>query len=158
LKNKKGQALAGVPTLVVSFVLIGLVVAVSVVVLDKFATTLLVETSILNQTFTNGSALTNTPVVSASAVYCNKTFALASANWSLSGDIITVLSTEAKGCTTYSADYIYDADTKSTTALDNTVTSVSGITTDWLPILVIVAIVGVLLALIMGAFSFYRNR
>lgn len=90
MRNKKGQV-SNVPAYVISFVLIGLIVAVSVVVLDKFA--------------------------------------------GVSG-----LGTTAQ------------------TAINNTRDAITPVTTDWLPIIVIVAIVGVLLALILGAFSFYRGR
>lgn len=88
--DKKGQV-NNVPAYVIAFVLIGLIVAVGLIVLDKFM---------------GVSGLSTTAV----------------------------------------------------TAVNDTINAISPITTDWLPIIVIVAIVGVLLALILGAFAFYRNR
>jgi len=89
-KNKKAQ-IGNVPQYVIAFVLIGLIVAVGVVVLDKFMGV-------------SGLA------------------------------------------------------TGSVNAINATINAITPITTDWLPILVIVAIVGVVLALILGAFAFYRGR
>lgn len=48
--------------------------------------------------------------------------------------------------------------TKSVDALNDTIDSITPITSDWLPIIVIVSVVGVILALILGAFAFYRSR
>jgi len=88
--DKKGQV-SNIPQYVISFILIGLIVAVGVVVLDKFM-----------------------------------------------------------GVSGLSA--------KAVDALNATIDAVTPITTDWLPILVIVAIVGVVLMLILGAFAFYGRR
>jgi uncharacterized protein involved in cysteine biosynthesis len=88
--DKKGQV-SNIPQYVISFILIGLIVAVGVVVLDKFM--------------------------------------------GVSG-----------------------LSTKAVDALNSTIDAVTPITTDWLPILVIVAIVGVVLMLILGAFAFYGRR
>ena len=88
--QKKGQV-QNVPQYVIAFVLIGLIVAVGIIVLDKFM--------------------------------------------------------NVSGLSTTSVD-----------ALNSTILAIEPITGDWLPILVIVAIVGVILALILGAFAFYRRR
>jgi hypothetical protein len=88
--DKKGQV-GNIPQYVISFVLIGLIVAVGLVVLDKFMA-------------------------------------------------------------------VDGLSTKSVDALNDTIDSITPITSDWLPIIVIVAVVGIILALILGAFAFYRNR
>jgi hypothetical protein len=48
--------------------------------------------------------------------------------------------------------------TKSVDALNSTIDAITPITSDWLPIIVIVAVVGIILALILGAFAFYRTK
>ena len=48
--------------------------------------------------------------------------------------------------------------TTSVTAINDTINSITPITTDWLPIIVIVAVVGIILALVLGAFAVYRGR
>ncbi len=90
MRNKKGQV-SNIPAYVISFVLIGLIVAVGIIVLDRFMG-------------------------------------------------VAGLSATTTG------------------AINDTINSITPITSDWLPIIVIVAIVGVLLALILGAFAFYRGR
>lgn len=158
-KNKKAQ-LQNVTGYVVSFVLIGLMVAVGLIVVDKFTNAVRTDTAKTNGTFTNNTLMPYYPVRSVSGVLCNHTLSMgaeAVANWVFSDDIIVVHNSTS--CLSgYSADYVYSANTSASKSLVSTTNAVSPITSDWLPILVIVAIVGVVLALIMGAFSFYKNR
>lgn len=155
MRNNKGQV-QNLPAYVISFVLIGLVVAVSLVVLSRMEDALYVDTAVTLENVTNNTAFANTPVRSLESLTTNASVVLTEGtNYTLDGNKVVVHTPVSSW---YVANYTYGATTAGSTALANTQTSVSPITTDYLPIIVIIVIVGVVLAIIVGAFSFYKGR
>ena len=157
--GKKGNV-GAIPQMVIAFILIGMMVAVGVIILDKFSYAVKDSTTNTNQFTSNGTnTLSGTPVVSLGAV-------VNSTGDDLSGRVTLVdantgsISIVQDNSTTdyWNVTYVYKASTSSSDVLDDSVTAVEPITSDWLPILVIIAIVGLILALILGAFTLYKRR
>jgi hypothetical protein len=141
------------PKLIIILIVTGLIIAIGLVVLDRFSDTFKLDTSFGNENVSNGSVtLANVPVRSVSSVYSLGNESVTT--YVLSGNVLTT--TSAKDW--FLVNYTYGADTRSSVAGDNTITSIAGISSDWMPIIVIVLIVGVVLTMILGAFAFYGRR
>lgn len=158
---KKGQ-IGNLTSYVVVFLIVGLVVALGVIVMDKFRTATLEETSVTNESFTNATALAYTPVLSVDAVRINGSITLtAGTNYTVNttANTVTILGTftECDACTYY-ADYKYNANSSASDSLISSTDAITPITSDWLPIIVIVSVVGVILGLIYVAFSRFGRR
>ena len=131
----------------------GLIIAICLVVLDRFSNTFKLDTMFGNENVTNGSVtLANIPVRSVSSVYSQGNASVTT--YVLSGNTLVITSPKSW----FLVNYTYGADTKGSLASDSTTDAVAGISTDWMPIIVIVLIVGIVLTMILGAFAFYGRR
>ena len=141
------------PKLIIILIVTGLIIAIGLVVLDRFSDTFKLDTSFGNENVSNGSVtLAHVPVRSVSSVYSQGNASVTT--YVLSGNTLVITSPK----TWFLVNYTYGATTRASGAGDNTITAVAGISTDWMPIIVIVLIVGIVLTMILGAFAFYGRR
>jgi len=152
------------PQVIIILVLTGIIIAIGVVVFDTFRTTLLDEYSAVNSTITNNTEVLYRPLRSVSAVYCNGTMPKltgAGTNYTTSGNRIIIYQACVNGlgsCNSFKATYEGYSNNTATDVLNAGSNAVSSISTDWLGIIVIVVIVGIVLGLILLAFSSYNRK
>ena len=157
--DKKAQ-IDSLPSIVIVILITGFIVALGIIVMDKFAVATETTSSQLDIFTNNGTnTLTKVPSVAlVSAVDFNGTDISSSVTLSADSVIIAVANSTDTSAP-FNITYTYAVNTTASETLR--VASVSGIapiTNDWLPIIVIVVIVGVVLALILGAFGNFRRQ
>jgi hypothetical protein len=155
--NKKAQ-IGNLPEIIITLVIVGIIVAIGLILFDKFGSAVKEDISITNTTFTNNTALGYEPVSSVSGVWCNGSVAVATGNYSFDGTKIIVYGTELRSCTSFTASWEGRDNTSAYDALASSTDAVSPITSDWLPIIVIVVVVGIIMSLIFLAFRSYGNK
>ena len=159
IKSNKGQ-INNIVMYVTIFLLVGFMVALGVIVNDKFSYAVKDSVSVVEQLLGNGShTLTNTPVVRISSAIDNNSADMISYVTLVdetAGSVTIIVNNETKSY--FNLTYVYKSTNVASASLDNTTSAITPITSDWLAILIIVMIVGVVLTLIISAFSFYNRR
>jgi hypothetical protein len=150
--RKKAQ-IGNLPNMVITIVIVGLLVAIGLILFDKFGSAVKEDITATNTTFTNATTLPYAPVSSVSAVYCNGTYTVVSANYTFSDSVIRVLGSDGRSCASFTATFIGRDNTSAYDSLVSSSTAVGSITDDWLSIIVIIMVVGIILGLIMLAFG-----
>lgn len=166
MKNKKAQQLNMLYSAIILFIVIGILLAVAFIINANFQSAVSDKITAYNDTLTsNVSTLRFAPVYSITEVRngsCTGTV-LAEGNYSLSGNVLTIsptgtviqpLNNTGAWCTTYQ----YEGDSKSGTVLNQTTTSLASISSDWLGIIILVIVMGIILSLIVGSFFMYNKR
>jgi hypothetical protein len=139
-----------------------MVLGVGVLVLDKFGRSTRTSITVVS----TGQNLSAASSVDFSETYCTEITSVSNATNSYDTSLLTF--SNADGCAITNAGitgcgpgagafcnitYKYGASTTSQTALDNVNTAVSGIASNWLPLIVTVMILAIILSLVMGAFG-----
>jgi hypothetical protein len=150
---------------VVMLILVGLLIGVGVLTLDKFGDATYYSTTITNESFTapaqDGTvSLAKTGMLSVSEVN-NGTDVLDSSNYTVALDTgVLTLNDNTTGCPTAGtcyATYVYkDYNTKTATAVDSARDEVSNVTTTWLGILITIVIMALILTAVIRSFSARR--
>lgn len=145
---------------VFSFVLVGVLIGVGIIVLDNFGDVAKTETTIINETISvlgRTGTTANDEVLSATW-FGNTTYpctsfnsATACVNWTEAG-VITTNSTYLNN-TGYKIIYSYDADSAATTAVGNTSSSIEDISETWLSLIITVVVLAIILTMVIRSFS-----
>lgn len=146
--------------LALTLLLVGMVVGVGVLTLDKFATASKVDTTVTDEavTITSGEGqLTYDDVTEINSFYnatnASQAYTLTSVNWSTQGQLALAVLDGSYNCS-----YHYDKDTAGVTSvIVASSTAVDDIANDWMTLIVTVAILAVILGLVIGAFAFGRG-
>ena len=143
-------------TYTIILVVVGLMVGVGVLVLDKFSQSAYEDTTATNltqvlQNSTN-TTFTNTPLVSFSELrYANHSVVPASKYSVFTDDNKIILVTINNG--TFEMDYVWEnQNTATSTALDSSRDAVSSIATDWLSLVVTIFILAIILGFVINSF------
>lgn len=141
-------------------VLLGMILGVGVLILDKFGIAVKDSTTITNEavTITSGAGQLANDDVTSMSFFGNETINSSftgidfdeEINWTTAG-VIAVNGTFTDGA--YNASYVYDADSTSTTTLAATTTAVAAISTTWLGLIVTIAILAIILTLVIRSFG-----
>jgi len=139
---------------VLLLVMLGMIIGVGVLVLDKFGDAVQDDTTVTNETVTitaNVGQLANDEIVSIQSIG-NKTTVMTNwvdtgINWTESGGI----SFNNTAGELY-FNYTYEADSTATTAVGNVNTSIGTIATTWLPLVVTIVILSIILTLVIRSF------
>ena len=142
--------------LIYSVLAVGLLLGVGILALDYFGDAVKTPATI-NETITITSLVGQTAndEVTSATFFGNATVSCSPVisscmNISSSGRI-TTNSSFANGA--YNLRYTYDADSAGTTALSNSITAVSAISSTWLPLIITVSVLAILLYFIIGSFG-----
>jgi len=147
------------PAIVLLFVMSGLILGVGVLVLGKFGLTARESQAIVDETitFTAGAGTTTwDDITSIDSILCNDSDDCAT-NWTITlADNVTVGTGEITIGDELGGDmnlsYTYDKNSSATTVVDNAVTAMSPIASDWMPLMVTVIVLAIVLGLVMTAF------
>ena len=145
--------------LVLLFVLVGMILGVGVLVLDKFSRATRTTTTVID-----GSVNVSSGAATLSNTYCLTVASIAneSDGAAFSASTYNVSYTNADTCTItsdlpvnlkYNITYTYGADSASQAVTDGTNDAISPISTTWMPLIVTVAVLAIILTLVIGSFS-----
>lgn len=149
---------------VIMIILIGMVLAVGLLTLDKLGTAAKDSTIVTNETvvFLNGAGSTANDDVTSVTYVGNGTAdctvfntALWCANWTTAGAITMNDSTFAGPLVngSYNVSYVYDADSTTTTVTANTNSALSAIASNWLTLIITIVALAIILTLVIRSFS-----
>jgi hypothetical protein len=149
------------PTFVLIIVMIGLLIGIGIIVLNKFEVTGYVDTDVVNESMSLKTSVAtnvaNTPLNSVAVVRNASHSTVPASNYSVSGNGITLLAPQVNG--TYYADYEYEKqDTDVSTALSDTADAIDDISSDWLPLIVVVAVLSLILFFVVRSFGGVSRR
>ena len=142
------------PAIVLLIVLVGLIIGVGTLTLDKFGIAAKDSTTLLESvTFTAGAGSTANDDVTAVNYITNGTITAPSNNISFtSAGVITSGNSSIVGA--YNVSYTYDKDSKATTTLSSSRDEVSNVSTVWLGLIITIVVLALILALVIRSFSF----
>lgn len=148
---------------VVLFVLVGMVVGVGVLAMDKFSTATREVVTVVNESFTspqiNKTVSLANGNMSAFISVTNTTGAiLASGNYTIDLDAGTLNNTGNQtpcltGTTCYANYKYYDYNTDAATALNAGMTELSGVSTTWLGLIITIVILAIIIGLVINGFA-----
>lgn len=153
--------------IVMVFFVVGILLGVGLIVLDRFGDAAKTRTNLINETvaISSGTGTTaNDEVTTLTSVenVTNHTLVIgnsdgAQVNWTADGVLTVDSATGHVADGSYNVTYTYDADSTATTAIGSTETALSTISSTWIPILVIIMIVGIILGLVLNNFANQRR-
>ena len=155
------------PQFVILLVIVGMLLGVGILVLDKFSDSARESTTITNESFVMPVAnktvsLAQEDLTSFTKIMNSSGATLGSGNYSVVLSAGTVNNTGnavgfLNGSTVY-AYYVYDDYTSTpVTSIRSTRDAIAEISTSWLPLIIIVAILGLILGLVLASFGQRRK-
>ena len=147
---------------VLLIILVGFVIGVGVLAVDKFGETTETTSTVTNETFAgvNGTAvaLANDELLSVTAVRNataqGDTFnADTEYTVALDAGTITVLN----GTASYTVDYTHSSDTTTTAVTDDLRTEIAAIASTWLGLIITIFVLALIIGMIIGSFGFRRD-
>lgn len=139
--------------IVTTFLLIGLLLGVGLIVFDAFGTAAKSRQTITNETvtFTSGATqLQHYPVFGISYVWnATKTLHSSEYNWTSDGRIVTNVSIAKP----FNVTYAGSRNTTATGTMGSMVNATSPISTTWLPLIITIAILAIVLFLVIRSFN-----
>ncbi len=148
-------------TFTLLLVLVGMIIGVGVLTLDKFGTASYNDRTVYNDTLTlwtnNFTAVTYPTATSTDAVVIvNSSGTAVSVAWDdtgkWSGTAVKLTTTTSNG-TSINLTYTYGQDSVTTTALENSRIEIANVSSNWLGLIVTVAILAIILTLVIRSFA-----
>lgn len=153
---------------VTALLLVGLIVGVGTLVLDKFGQTVTTSRYVWseNVTMTTDSGNTANKFVQTldgcrDAVNGTKLTVGSTCNYSYLNDpanTLTVVTVASQGAKILTLNYTYKADSAATTSIYAGRTAVGDIAEDWLSLVVTIGVLALILGLTIAGFQYYGNR
>ena len=148
---------------VLLLIMVGMVIGIGVIIIDSLADASRISTPISNESFTMPAqnatvSLSHGNITSMTQILNSSGSALPSTNYSVDLDTGVLNNTHnetgfEEGETLY-AYYVYDDyDTTAASSLHSTRDAISSVATDWLPLIVIVAVLAIILTLVIRSFA-----
>jgi len=150
---------------VLLLVLVGMILGIGVLVLDKFSvatrdTTTAISTGVNFSTGTSLDLATEYCIAATSIGNGTSTFSLTTYNVTLTDTEDCIFEYSAiPACTSplCNITYTYGADTTAATSTINVVSAITPIASTWLPLLVTIAILSIILTLVISSFAMKRR-
>lgn len=141
---------------VLTMVLVGMILGVGVLVLDKFSGATKDAITLTNEsiTVTSSTASVVYPNVASVAYFGNSTVTgtiTNNVNWTEQGVVSVSSSTFKDG--TYNISYVGQSNTTSSNTLASTVGAITPISTTWLGLIVTIAVLAIILTLVIRSFT-----
>ena len=151
---------------VLLIVLVGMILGVGILTLDKFGEAVKNDVTVINETIAVSSltaTTANNDVTAINSIY-NQTLEVVvmttgtgENNFTFStGGTLLFNGSIPNG--DYLITYVYDADSAATTGLTNTASAMAPIATTWLPLIVTVGALAIVLGLVIASFSASNRR
>ena len=146
--------------MVITLVMTGLLLGIGIVTISKFGTTVADSTSVVNGTIVIASGtggVRSDQGITAVSTFSNATvdyivyLSNDSINWTADG--VFVVDGAIMGDSTYDLSYVYDQNVTGTDTMVQVVASMAPIASDWLPLIVTVAVLAVILTMILTSFG-----
>ena len=145
------------------FVLTGMILGVGILTFDKFADAAKDPTALTEQltfvarastaTYDELNSVASIDNVSATCTLFNSAYACA--NWTEAG-AITLNSSFTHGI--YNITYNYDADSATTSAVDDVRDATATISSSWMTLIITVVVLAIILSLVIGSFGGWGGR
>lgn len=141
-------------------VLIGMVLGVGVLTLDKFGTATKDSTTITHEVISiaSGVGATANDDVTSVSFFGNSTYNTdidfvigTDVNWTTAGAITARATNFTDG--DYNISYLYDKDSKTTTSMGSVVSAITPLSTTWLPLIVTIAALAIILTMVVASFG-----
>jgi len=141
------------PALILLMILVGMILGVGILILDKFGTATKESTvaSLEDLTISSGVGQTANTNLTAVSFFGNATDLTTQITWTDNGAIAVNVSRVIDG--TYNISYTYDADSEASDAMGGVVSAVAPIATTWLGLIVTIAVLALILVLVIRSFA-----
>jgi len=141
---------------VLLLVMLGLIIGVGILVLDKFGIAVKDSTVVLDENVTTVSGVgtpANDDITSLQNCYdaVNESILIVDRECNLSGSTL-ILVNGSVGSSIVELNYTYDKDSTSTTTVGHVNTSIGTIASTWLPLVVTIFILAIILTLVIRSF------
>ena len=143
-------------TLVMVLFLSGLLLGVGILTLEKFGDTVEESATITDEQVTiasNTGQLAHWDITGISEFYNttneSQSHTLTSANFTYNGAVTVASVNDGVWNTTYT----YDKDTNATQTMDNSISALIPVASDWMPLIVTVAVLSIVLGLVLSSFA-----
>lgn len=149
---------------VVMLVLIGMVLGVGVLTLDKFGIATKDSTTVSHEVISiaSGIGATANDDVTSVTFFGNSTYNTdddftinTDVNWTTAGAITARSNNFTDG--DYNISYAYDADSTTTTSMGSVVGAITPVATTWLPLIVTIMALGIILTLVIRSFGSFKR-